>query len=306
MRHFDYCPSRADAIGNHTDFEFDALSYPVPREVGKVGTQSPDYLKPVSERKGNIASFFAKQPLKKEDKKDEKSPSQNKGVSSKKAVLDDDDAQSKAFAEEVHEDEKESAAKIGAKGRHHQDTGHLHSDKSDISSVDDEAADLPLNPDEGDDIASQIERIPHASGKQRRISKVKSPSDDEKGKQRTIVLDDTGSEAGDTKAAAIVLSDVDSGSDADGRKRSTRSKDGKTKGKTTQQSSKGNPASVKGKRVSEDDEATETFVKERKSKKTGVIKGPTSIRAKHAPEDEAITDHQGNATLENFFEIKDD
>ncbi|KAG0146377.1 hypothetical protein CROQUDRAFT_107239 [Cronartium quercuum f. sp. fusiforme G11] len=37
------------------------LCYPVPKEVGKVGNQSADFLKPVSQRKGNIASFFSKQ-----------------------------------------------------------------------------------------------------------------------------------------------------------------------------------------------------------------------------------------------------
>lgn len=35
-------------------------SYIVPKEVGKVGNQSADFLKPISERKGNISSFFAK------------------------------------------------------------------------------------------------------------------------------------------------------------------------------------------------------------------------------------------------------
>ncbi|EGG07624.1 uncharacterized protein MELLADRAFT_71638 [Melampsora larici-populina 98AG31] len=36
------------------------VSYAVPKEVGKVGNQSADFIKPVSERKGNIASFFGK------------------------------------------------------------------------------------------------------------------------------------------------------------------------------------------------------------------------------------------------------
>ncbi|PLW32758.1 hypothetical protein PCANC_17364 [Puccinia coronata f. sp. avenae] len=37
------------------------VSYPVPKEVGKVGNQSPDFLKPISQRKGNIMSFFNRQ-----------------------------------------------------------------------------------------------------------------------------------------------------------------------------------------------------------------------------------------------------
>jgi len=36
------------------------VSYPVPKEVGKVGNQSSDFLKPISQRKGNIMSFFNK------------------------------------------------------------------------------------------------------------------------------------------------------------------------------------------------------------------------------------------------------
>jgi hypothetical protein len=36
-------------------------SYPVPKEVGKVGTNSSTYIEPVSERKDGIASFFKKQ-----------------------------------------------------------------------------------------------------------------------------------------------------------------------------------------------------------------------------------------------------
>ncbi|KAH9812467.1 hypothetical protein DFH28DRAFT_401434 [Melampsora americana] len=44
--------------------ELDGLvSYAVPKEVGKVGKQSADFIKPVSERKGNIASFFDKPKL---------------------------------------------------------------------------------------------------------------------------------------------------------------------------------------------------------------------------------------------------
>lgn len=38
--------------------------YPVPKEVGKVGNNSADFVKPVSERKGNIAGFFANQAKK--------------------------------------------------------------------------------------------------------------------------------------------------------------------------------------------------------------------------------------------------
>jgi hypothetical protein len=41
-------------------------SYPVPKEVGRVGTNSETYIQPVSERKDGIASMFKKQEAKKE------------------------------------------------------------------------------------------------------------------------------------------------------------------------------------------------------------------------------------------------
>lgn len=39
-------------------------SYPVPKEVGRVGTNSPEFIKPVSQRKGGIEALFAKQAAK--------------------------------------------------------------------------------------------------------------------------------------------------------------------------------------------------------------------------------------------------
>ncbi|KEI40223.1 uncharacterized protein L969DRAFT_86854, partial [Mixia osmundae IAM 14324] len=42
--------------------------YAVPPEVGKVGNNSPDFIKPVAQRKGNIASMFAKQASTSPDK----------------------------------------------------------------------------------------------------------------------------------------------------------------------------------------------------------------------------------------------
>jgi len=48
----------------------------VPKEVGKVGTNSPTYIEPVSERKDGIASFFKKQ-----EEKIQKGPSTTKAES---------------------------------------------------------------------------------------------------------------------------------------------------------------------------------------------------------------------------------
>ena len=37
------------------------FSYPVPKEVGKVGTESPTFIEPVSQRRDGIQAMFAKQ-----------------------------------------------------------------------------------------------------------------------------------------------------------------------------------------------------------------------------------------------------
>lgn len=75
-----------------------SCSYIVPREVGKVGQQSADFLKPVAERKGNISSFFAKQTAKAEGSKavstsPEKQPSsvEKKTTGDDKAAVKEDD-----------------------------------------------------------------------------------------------------------------------------------------------------------------------------------------------------------------------
>lgn len=40
-------------------YEGELECYPVPKEVGKVGNNSPDFIVPLKENKGNIANFFA-------------------------------------------------------------------------------------------------------------------------------------------------------------------------------------------------------------------------------------------------------
>ena len=61
-------------------------SYPVPKEVGKVGTNSSTYVEPVSERKDGIASFFKRQEEKSQGPS--KSPAKMKYEASS-AKLDD-------------------------------------------------------------------------------------------------------------------------------------------------------------------------------------------------------------------------
>lgn len=41
-----------------------SYSYPVPKEVGRVGTNSPEFIRPISQRKGGIEALFAKQAAK--------------------------------------------------------------------------------------------------------------------------------------------------------------------------------------------------------------------------------------------------
>ena len=54
------------------------VSYPVPKEVGKVGTNSPTYIEPVSERKDGIASLFKRQEEKGQGSSSAKSPAKPK------------------------------------------------------------------------------------------------------------------------------------------------------------------------------------------------------------------------------------
>lgn len=281
----------------------------MPREVGKVGTQSPDYLKPVSERKGNIASFFAKQPLKKEDKKESKSSSQNTGETSKKAVAEDE-KQSKAFAAEVNEEvEKDKAKEIASKGHNEQSHRESQSAKRDASPVKGDAVDLPLNPDEGEAIASEVGKKSQASGNSKRMSTSKSPSTPKKDKQKAIVVDDASSEVGDSKTAAIILSDLDSGSESE----KAISKNRSSKRKRSQDSTSA-AAPTKRKKASVDKKACSTTASPPANRAKTRSKGSTesstadtkSKRARRESHTAAVTDHQGNKKLENFFEVKDD
>ena len=148
-------------------------SYIVPKEVGKVGNQSSDFLKPIAERKGNISSFFAK-PAKStasEGKNTQKSPSASAGTSAKpdKPSSGDESAKAKAIKDDAVEVVKEE--------------------------------DLALNPDEVDKVQtrSSSRRSERSAGKE---SKPIILDEDEstkhkpkKGKQsEPIVLDDESDE----------------------------------------------------------------------------------------------------------------
>lgn len=279
------------------------LSYPVPREVGKVGTQSADYLKPVSERKGNIASFFAKQSQKQEDKKT--------GASSSKVPKQSespDEKASEAFAAEVneeksrihgseeemeHEDNRPSSSKQGAQNR-----------KAEAEPEHDRT-DLPLNPDEGDTIASASETKGSTSSKPSSEQKDKSPSViHKKGKQRAIALDDASPEAGDSKKEPIVLSDLESGTDTSAK--AAQSKKRKTKSSSKTEVLESKDASTNKKRKKESTKSSQKPKTQESVAKKSPISGTRSTGTSKRRQKEAETDDEGNEKLENFFEIEDD
>ncbi|KDQ11237.1 hypothetical protein BOTBODRAFT_135976 [Botryobasidium botryosum FD-172 SS1] len=62
--------------------------YAVPAEVGKVGTDDPSFIQPVSQRKDGIAAMFGRQRAKSSSKSQ---PSPNKPTTGKSEALEDDD-----------------------------------------------------------------------------------------------------------------------------------------------------------------------------------------------------------------------
>ncbi|KAK9893877.1 DUF159-domain-containing protein [Cystobasidium minutum MCA 4210] len=268
-------------------------SYPVPKEVGKVGTQSSDYLRPVSERKGNIASFFAKQSTKKEDKKEKTSSPE-----AKKKELSPNDTQAEEFAKDVEYKEEETATKAARPKIHSPSDktasspeiipGPAKNDKaasegSSASRRGKQEADqtnLPLNPDEGDEIAE--------------IGKPKSGNS--KGKGKAIVLDgESKDEAGDSKKDPILLDDIKSSSDAESTHGSTKRK---RQGQAKKPSGAAETPAPKRKRPASPVRSSKST---KGSKKTSASKSGKSTSGK-----KPATDNEGNEKLENFFEIEDD
>jgi hypothetical protein len=78
-------------------------SFPVPPEVGKIGTNSPTFIEPVSERSDGIKSFFTKQspakkgpaqtPAKAESKPDTGSKAKSRAKELKSEIVDGDEEQ---------------------------------------------------------------------------------------------------------------------------------------------------------------------------------------------------------------------
>ena len=243
--------------------------YVVPKEVGKVGNQSADFLKPIAERKGNISSFFAKQqqkadssPTKKEDSPDAK-PTRGSDLS------------------------KAGPASAGRKGK-----GEAKVEESDDKQV---AGDLglPLNPDDGEKVkpASQakaegkepIAGAPDTSAKGGRKSG--------KGASRPIIIDDKPTSG--KAAEPIVLDDDDDDDDDDDPKEAG--------GASSKASSR---ASLKRSRKSSKDEGDRQEHTPRKYKRTEASGQPKAVEG-HESTIDGEADADGNAKLTNFFEVKD-
>jgi hypothetical protein len=55
-------------------FSYILISYQVPKEVGKVGTESPSFIEPVASRKDGIQAMFSKQKQRDSSSSPTKSP----------------------------------------------------------------------------------------------------------------------------------------------------------------------------------------------------------------------------------------
>lgn len=145
-----------------------------------------------------------------------------------------------------------------------------------------EETNLPLNPDEGDDIT------------------LASPSPKQKGKTENgaIVLDDqSDEEAGDSKKDPISVD----GHSSSPETRTTRSSKRNSRSETTkvESAAKGQGSGNKRKRRASPEAAS----KSAKSKRVGT---PKSKGKKGAGSHKTSTDKEGNEKLENFFQIEDD
>lgn len=179
--------------------------------------------------------------------------------------------------------------------------------------VENESTDLPLNPDEGDEIASaekEQDISPPPPSKQKAKGKASKPASASKqGKQKAIVLEDEDLDgAGETKKEAIALSDLDSASDASASKPSARTGSKKRKSKTDDKVESTNSAGGnKTKRQKGNPAHSKASVKKDQTPKSkSPSRSTRSTRASNKSKQKTATDDEGNKTLENFFEIEDD
>jgi hypothetical protein len=241
--------------------------YIVPKEVGKVGNQSADFLKPIAERKGNISSFFAKQ-----QQKADSSPFKEAGSSDAKTAQSGGTAQG-------------APASAGKKAK-----GKAKLEERDDHEGQARDFGLPLNPDDGDKVkpASQAK----AEGKRpiagTTPTSAKGGRKSGKGASRPIVIDDKPT-SGKAAEPIVLDDDDDDGDDREGA------------GCASSKASSG--ASLKRDRKSYNNEGYEDEYGPRKSKRTEASGQPKAFEG-HDSTSNGEADAEGNAKLTNFFEIK--
>ncbi|CAL1698021.1 unnamed protein product [Somion occarium] len=73
-----WTPELTKLVQPHRDEDAPLICYPVPKEVGKVGTESPTFIEPIAERKDGIQAMFAKQTKPSETISQPSTPSKGK------------------------------------------------------------------------------------------------------------------------------------------------------------------------------------------------------------------------------------
>ncbi|CCM03223.1 uncharacterized protein FIBRA_05348 [Fibroporia radiculosa] len=102
-----WTPALTKLVDPYNDSNSPLLCYQVPKEVGKVGTESPTFVQPISERKDGIQAMFAKQKdtssqVSRKRRRGEKPPKKNT-----ESVKDAADASSSMQKVNVWEDDSE-------------------------------------------------------------------------------------------------------------------------------------------------------------------------------------------------------
>lgn len=87
-----WTPEFTKLVEPYTDSTSPLLCYPVPMEVGKVGTQSPTFIEPISQRKDGIQAMFSKQQISSQHKRKRSSSLVDKPLDHKKAKFEDEDS----------------------------------------------------------------------------------------------------------------------------------------------------------------------------------------------------------------------
>ncbi|PPQ74320.1 hypothetical protein CVT26_004239 [Gymnopilus dilepis] len=91
-----WTPELSKMVKPYSDTSVALECYPVPKEVGKVGTESPSFIEPISSRKGGIESMFSKQREKASQATPPSTPTKRKLESSPTPAEDDVKSETKS------------------------------------------------------------------------------------------------------------------------------------------------------------------------------------------------------------------